>query len=158
MPFAQLQQQLLPRLVINACQRLQRQILRRFKPRFRHLRPPHNIRIRCQALHHLARQGRRSKPGMMHTHAGRPLQAKPVQIISQLFIVALPGPAQNQIRQNRRCAVAIHRIRRRPRRHQQRHRRRLHPRHLLRQQSQTVIEGVLKISLRQLKTPGLVQT
>ena len=91
-----------------------------------------------------------SQPSVMDANAAGALQAQAVQIVRELAIVAFPRSAQDQVRDDRGRALSMIRIATGARRKQQRHRRRLHSRHLLGEKRQAIGKSVLKIAFSQL--------
>jgi len=88
---------------------------------------------------------------MIDADAGGALKSEAIEIIGQLPAVALARAAQDQIGQDGRQAGPVLRITRRPGRQHERHRRRLHRRHLFAEQGQAVVKRMLEKLLRQAK-------
>src|SRR5262249_6890889 len=110
MPFPQLDEQLLARIVVEAGQRLEREIARGSKAVFGQMRTADDVGIDGQSREYLLRKSGATEPRVMDPDAAGALQAQAVQVIGELPAVARAGAAENQIGQNGGGAEAVDRV------------------------------------------------
>ena len=76
MPLAQLDEKLLPRVVVNACQRLKRQIARGLEAGLGQMSTADDVGINGQAFQHFLTQGGAGKARVMDADAAGALEAQ----------------------------------------------------------------------------------
>jgi hypothetical protein len=154
-PFAELDHQLLSRLIFNAGQGLKREIAGGFEAGFGKVGPADDVGVNFQPLHDPPGQRGAAETGVVNAHRAGPLQSQFVEVFGERPAVTVAGAAEHEVGQHRRRARAVHRVGGRARRHEERHRRRLHGGHLLGQQGKPVRKRMLEIAFGQREAPVL---
>lgn len=158
MPFAELEEEFLAGFVVDSGQGLQCEILGGFEAGFGHFGPADDVGVRGEAFHDLGGDGGTTKAGVVHADAGGALQTQAVEIVGELFVVAVACAAEDEVGEDGGSAVAIDGVGGGAGGDQEGHRGRLHAGHFFGQEGEAVLKRMLVISFRQLRTPVVVSS